>query len=569
MQIDFAAAFVPAATADPAKELSKGKDGGPAFPDLELGDGKEVDAVVDQAIALAAAVPTPPPLSPPPEPSTKLKTENHAEAEEPQTTSGSNQLDGAEKSPTGPRIAAHVPVPGVTSRTARQPQAFLQGDSPAEVRIAEAVKDLISGAQGAIATDAGDTVTGLTPTTSVGPKPDLETGSQGLTQDEISLPRTSAHPGTGIQREVDPSSRPAERTGADVPLATEDPVIDRIPPRTNAWGGKSDPFILSEERSPDESAQPDSIDNAHPRAQAWPVTVASPRIGPMTRAHGDSPDQASASLIADVRKRLKSLVESVRMPAAKVASVLKAIAVGDEKVGIPESLRDFAEKAKALLDEIRASSGRPSGRPLVSANGIDLAPINEKVKSILTNRSVAEKIVTPKAIEGDDREDEAVAPAPTTHAQRPEASARPQSTKNEPAVSSAVIDRVIERVQELLESAKPRSVSLRLDPPELGSIELTVKTTGHRVETHIVASSSDVRALLESNRDQLVQALQHRGLELGQMFVGSHGGGKRDAEARQWTELRRLLQPDSVEGAIRISSRPLLRLSTSALDVSV
>lgn len=566
MQIDFAAAFVPAATADPAKELPKGKDGGPAFPDLELGDGKEVDAVVDEAIVLAAAVPTPTPVSPPPEPSTNI--ENYAEADEPQTTSGSNKLDGVDKNPAGPRLAAFPPVPAASTRTTRQLQASTARDWAGGGQVTRAANDRLVSGEGETATDSGDTILGPAPTLSAWGKPVLGTESKDLSQDEISLPRASARAGGGIQAKSDPSGLPASRGGADAE-GTEKPVIDRMIPRTAVANGTGDTFIETEKGAPETSARPDRVEDRLPRTQALPVNVASDHLGPTTRAHADTPDRTSATLIADIRQSLKSLVESVQVPVEKVASILKSIATGDDTVGIPESLQDFAAKAKALLDQIRTSNHSSNHQPVVSAIGIDLAPINDKVKLILTARAIEEKIPSPKAIEGREEEENSVAPVPTTHTHRPEVSVRTQPTKIEPAVSSAVIERVIERVQELIDSAKPRSVTLRLDPPELGKIELTVKTTGHRVETHIVASSSDVRALLESNRDQLVQALQNRGLELGQMFVGSDAGGKRDAESRQWTELRRLLQPESVEGAIRVSSRPLLRLSTSALDVSV
>lgn len=86
---------------------------------------------------------------------------------------------------------------------------------------------------------------------------------------------------------------------------------------------------------------------------------------------------------------------------------------------------------------------------------------------------------------------------------------------------------VIERVKEMLKTTKERSITIQLDPPELGSINVTVRATGARIEAQILASSADLRAWLESNRSELVQALSKGGLELGSMHVG--------ADARQFS----------------------------------
>ena len=89
-----------------------------------------------------------------------------------------------------------------------------------------------------------------------------------------------------------------------------------------------------------------------------------------------------------------------------------------------------------------------------------------------------------------------------------------------------IVDRLVEKFLELLQSRRVRTITLELDPPDLGNIKLTVRAQGQRVDAHVLAATQEVRALIEANRDQLIQALQSRGLELNSMFVGTQAEGR-------------------------------------------
>lgn len=117
---------------------------------------------------------------------------------------------------------------------------------------------------------------------------------------------------------------------------------------------------------------------------------------------------------------------------------------------------------------------------------------------------------------------------------------------------------------------QPRSLTLRLDPPELGRIDLTVRTVGQRVEANIMASNADVRALMENNREQLLRALQNHGLELGSMFIG-HGNGSREETHKDAAAARTLSwRPEAVSGTAASSvSADYGMWRTSGVDVTV
>lgn len=95
----------------------------------------------------------------------------------------------------------------------------------------------------------------------------------------------------------------------------------------------------------------------------------------------------------------------------------------------------------------------------------------------------------------------------------------------------AVVRQVADRI-ELLAAAPRDGVTVRLEPRDLGSITMVVKSQGDEVDAHIVASNEGVRAALDGSRVQLREALESRGLNLGTMTVGqeaAHQSSERDA----------------------------------------
>lgn len=128
-------------------------------------------------------------------------------------------------------------------------------------------------------------------------------------------------------------------------------------------------------------------------------------------------------------------------------------------------------------------------------------------------------------------------------------------------------DRIINEVRKWMEDGNGKKITVRLDPPELGSLSVTVRTIGSRVETTILASNLEVRAWLDNNRNDLVSALAKGGLELGSMNVG--------ADARQQSQGQRtdtaihppMWRPEPVEPIETPRYQP--QWKRSALDYSV
>lgn len=97
----------------------------------------------------------------------------------------------------------------------------------------------------------------------------------------------------------------------------------------------------------------------------------------------------------------------------------------------------------------------------------------------------------------------------------------PSSSPAEPAravapdTASRAIQTVVDRI-ETLAAQRPRgTVVVRLDPPELGTVTLTIHQFGPRFDADIAASNDGLRAALEQSRGQLGQAIEQKGLQLG------------------------------------------------------
>jgi flagellar hook-length control protein FliK len=97
-----------------------------------------------------------------------------------------------------------------------------------------------------------------------------------------------------------------------------------------------------------------------------------------------------------------------------------------------------------------------------------------------------------------------------------------------------VASKLFEQASELAAQGGRRTLAVRLDPPELGTVDITIHSRGAKVEAQIVASSPEVRFAVEGNRQALTEALARHGLELSSLSVGSErsgGGAHRYTEA--------------------------------------
>lgn len=76
-------------------------------------------------------------------------------------------------------------------------------------------------------------------------------------------------------------------------------------------------------------------------------------------------------------------------------------------------------------------------------------------------------------------------------------------------------------------SQQVKEASVRLDPPELGRIELTVRMDGDRLNIQLHASNGQVRDLLSQHAERLRMDLMAQNGQTVDVQVGQHSGGER------------------------------------------
>ncbi len=87
---------------------------------------------------------------------------------------------------------------------------------------------------------------------------------------------------------------------------------------------------------------------------------------------------------------------------------------------------------------------------------------------------------------------------------------------------NATIRQAADRIDLLAATRAKNGVVVHLQPAHLGSITLTVKSTGGAIETEISASNENVRTALEQNHSMLSHALEQKGYQLESVTVKAH-----------------------------------------------
>lgn len=107
--------------------------------------------------------------------------------------------------------------------------------------------------------------------------------------------------------------------------------------------------------------------------------------------------------------------------------------------------------------------------------------------------------------------------APVTH--------RATQTESSHSVQSAqpdwnAVDQVAQHIEWMVYNRERDSVTVRLDPPELGVIELRIQASGGEVQAWVSAERDLTRQLLQQTQQQLREQLESRGLQLTHFDVG-------------------------------------------------
>ena len=118
---------------------------------------------------------------------------------------------------------------------------------------------------------------------------------------------------------------------------------------------------------------------------------------------------------------------------------------------------------------------------------------------------------------------------PRTHAPTPHA---PSPTR-EPTLSATdaaapvaepnwnAAEQVAQHIERMVYERERNSLTVRLDPPELGVVELRIQATGGEVQAWLTAERDLTRQMLQQAQQYLREQLESRGLHLTHFDVGA------------------------------------------------
>ncbi|MFM9872016.1 MAG: flagellar hook-length control protein FliK [Fimbriimonadaceae bacterium] len=84
--------------------------------------------------------------------------------------------------------------------------------------------------------------------------------------------------------------------------------------------------------------------------------------------------------------------------------------------------------------------------------------------------------------------------------------------------------KIADAVMDLIAARRPQTIKIQLNPVELGTIDVSVRTGGGRVDVDLRASDDGVRQGLAANRADLVRTIESGGTSVSSMNVGQHLG---------------------------------------------
>ncbi|MBO1255225.1 flagellar hook-length control protein FliK [Alteromonas sp. 5E99-2] len=100
------------------------------------------------------------------------------------------------------------------------------------------------------------------------------------------------------------------------------------------------------------------------------------------------------------------------------------------------------------------------------------------------------------------------------------------------------------------------AAEIRLDPPELGSMQIRINMVGETASVNFVVQSAQARDVLAQTESQLKDMLAEQGLDLGESFVSTQDGDSSDGESAEGAANNPLFASES-DDDINVIEQPI------------
>ncbi|MEZ8822773.1 flagellar hook-length control protein FliK [Vibrio amylolyticus] len=232
----------------------------------------------------------------------------------------------------------------------------------------------------------------------------------------------------------------------------------------------------------------------------------------MKASRGQVPVPQNQAVVA---ASVQQVLNQQHQTAAQAMSPLDKIAMENMASSMP------ADLTQAQLQQmVAANSALPTGvhgqasnqaalkaaLGLKAANGINLAQSNDPKDAAL-----AQQIA------------QAAGQQPGITATRTDAAAQAQAPM--PLNREMATDQMAERVQMMM-SKNLKNIDIRLDPPELGRMQIRMNMNGDNTAVHFTVSNPQAREMIEQSMPRLREMLAQQGMQLGDSSVQQQSAGQ-------------------------------------------
>lgn len=252
-------------------------------------------------------------------------------------------------------------------------------------------------------------------------------------------------------------------------------------------------------------------------------------------------------LVADLRQVLKQNADKAPAVVASDAKSGKAefaISATDSTKGQSESKAEQSAKADKSATARLATDSQLTGEKVAKGDGelagrnAENAQVNQAFRNTVDALSDAGAA---KAIQGQmvSTAQGTVAASESSQANTLQALQRPLDLQQTEASQ-----KLQERIN-IMMSKNIQRADIRLDPPELGNVQIRVNVSGEQTTVQFQVQNAQAREAIESAMPRLREMMEQQGLNLADTHVGEQsndgqgngeGGGTSGSEAEQWTQ---------------------------------
>lgn len=290
----------------------------------------------------------------------------------------------------------------------------------------------------------------------------------------------------------------AEQAGNDDPAADGNPLPDQPPtPPTLAWLAQLAPVPAT-----------GTVPVATPTAVATPAAIAAPLVGAVPLAPVPLP-VAPANIAAD-------------LAAVAVTTIDPPSPAADPPVPDtpPQPRQSEQPQPNAFALPVAPEALARTAAPAAEVFGAAIRAAAGKDEDATPRRGMADATVLPVATAALEPQRHAV--LATGDVQQAPLDTRQGSFPHQ----------MIDRIEQLRDSANANDTRIRLVPDALGTIDVTMRRDGDTVHVHFDAQQSATRTMLADAQPQLAGIADARGLKLGQTSVGTGDGGAQQQQQR-------------------------------------